>query len=101
MLIAPAPKAPYLSATLGAVFVVVCGWILSLAVRLIRGHPRGGLLTPFALRVSAVAFALLPVAGLFTGYYQDHGMVAVGQALAYLVVSVTLWSLARRRACAA
>lgn len=95
----PAKKAPNLSIALGLVFVLVCLWILAVSVRLVLNRPRqGGLLGPFALRASAVLFFALPIGGLFTGHYRAFGLVAIGQAICYLLVAGKLWSLAGQRA---
>ena len=102
MLASPAPKAPLLAAGIGVIFIPICVWFLPLAIRLIANRPnRGGLLGPFALRASAVLFPMIPLVGLFTGYYRQHGLIAVGRAAIYVFVALALWSLAKRRAVAA
>lgn len=94
----PPEKAPILSTALGLIFVLTCMWVLAVSVRLVFNRPRhGGLLGPSALRASAMLFLALPIGGVFTGHYRAFGLVAVGQAICYVVVALTLWSLAGRR----
>jgi len=91
-------KAPILVKVVGFVFLLICFWVLEKCFRLVTGHKnRGGLMSPTALRVVSVFFLLLPVAGLFTGYYRKMGPVAIFQAVMYFFAFVGLRSLARRR----
>jgi hypothetical protein len=85
----PPPRAPILAAAaLGTLFVMLSVWILSIGIRLIANRPNhGGLLSPLALRLSGVLFLLLPVGGLFTGYYQARGGVALAQGAVYLLAA--------------
>ena len=102
MVISPPPKAPILAAVLGVIFILVCVWVLVLAFQLIFNRPSGGgLMGPWALRASSTLFLFLPLAGVFTGYYREHGAIAFGQAAIYVFVAITLWSLAKHRSRAA
>lgn len=66
--------------------------------RLITGRKtRGGLMSPRALRIVSVLLLVLPVVGLFTGYYREMGAVAIYQAVMYLLGFVGLRRLARKR----
>ena len=97
LVLSPPDKAPILAMSLGAVFVLLCLWVLWLAVRLLANRPGHGLLGPFALRASALLFFILPVVGLFTGYWQQKPFVAAAQTICYLVIAATLWQLAKGR----
>ena len=98
LLFPPAAKNPMLSIAVGAI-AVLGGWAVWKAVRLILGRPlKGGLLSPFALRVSSIVVLCLPVCGLFTGYFQEHPILAPIQGFVYAGISFTLWRMARSRA---
>lgn len=102
LLLAPNELAPVLAKVVGFVLLVICFWVLEKCFRLITGvKNRGGLMSPTALRVLAVFFLVLPLAGLFTGYYRRMGAVAAFQAATYLTIFVGLRNLARRRETAA
>lgn len=98
MLFMPNEKAPVLAHVFGAAWTVVCGWMLSVCVRLIRGkEARGGLMSPPTLKAIAWLFVLLPVGGLFTGYFLTHTVVAVIQSAAYISIFFGLQRLAAYR----
>lgn len=91
-------KNPILAATIGFVLLLGCLWVLEKCLRLLTGRKiRGGLLSPRALRVVSFFFLIFPVAGLFTGYYRRMGVIAIFQALMYVLSFAGLQSLARRR----
>jgi hypothetical protein len=72
--------------------------VLAKCFRLITGRKtRGGLLSPRALRVVSVCLLVLPVVGLFTGYYREMGALAIYQAVMYFVGFLGLRALARKR----
>jgi len=50
-----------------------------------------------ALRIVSVCLLVLPVVGLFTGYYREMGAVGVYQAVMYFVGFLGLRALARKR----
>lgn len=78
--------------------VVTCFWILEKCFRLVTGRKnKGGLLSPRALRLVGWFFLLLPITGLFTGYFRTHTVIAVVQAAAYLSVFFGLRKLAAYR----
>ena len=54
-------------------------------------------MTPNTLRVVSFFFLVLPVAGLFTGYYRQMGQVAIFQAVMYFFTFLGLRALARKR----
>jgi hypothetical protein len=97
LVLAPPGKAPLLAMSLGVVFVLICLWVLWLAVRLLANRPGHGLLGPFALRASALLFFALPIGGVFTGYWREKPLIAAIQTLCYLAVATTLWRLAKGR----
>lgn len=88
-------------AAFGAVIVLLSGWCLMKAIRLMTGRQvAGGLMSPFALRVISIGFLLMPVAALFTGFYREQGLSAIEQATAYVAIFCGLQIVARRRATA-
>ena len=97
LVLAPSDKAPLLAISLGVVFVLICLWVLWLAVRLLANRPGHGLLGSFALKASALLFFALPIGGIFTGYWREKPLIAAIQTLCYLVVATALWRLANRR----
>jgi len=54
-------------------------------------------MSPRTLRVVAFFLLILPIAGLFTGYYRTMGPIAVFQALMYVSGFFGLRALARER----
>ena len=54
-------------------------------------------MAPTTLRALSLLFLVLPVAGLFTGYYHRMGSTAVIQAVAYFSAFLGLRGLARTR----
>jgi amino acid transporter len=98
MLLVPNKHAPMLTVILGLVLALGCLWILAKAFRLITGRKkRGGLLSPTTLRVVSFFLLVLPIAGLFTGYYREKGAVAIFQAVMYFFGFLGLRALARKR----
>lgn len=98
MLLSAYQKNPVLVAVIAIVLLLGCLWVLEKCLRLITGRKnRGGLMTPANLRVASVVMLLLPVAGLFTGYYRRMGIVAIYQAAMYLSGSYGLRLLAKAR----
>lgn len=54
-------------------------------------------MSPTTLRVVSVVLLVLPVVGLFTGYYREMGAIAIFQAVMYFFGFVGLRTLARKR----
>lgn len=89
---------PILASVVGFVLLLGCLWVLEKCLRLVTGRKiRGGLLSPSALRVVSYYFLILPVVGLFNGYYRRMGVVALLQALMFIFAFVGLRTFARRR----
>jgi hypothetical protein len=98
LLFVPNKKAPILAFVVGTILLLGCLWVLAKCFRLITGNnTRGGLMSPRGLRVVSVFLLVLPVLGLFTGYYRDMGAVAIYQAVMYLFGFIGLRALARKR----
>jgi hypothetical protein len=98
LLFVPNKKAPILAFVVGLVLSLGCLWVLAKCFRLITGRKhRGGLMSPRALRIVSICLLVLPVVGLFTGYYREMGVVAVYQAVMYFVGFLGLRALARKR----
>ena len=98
LLLAPNRKSPILAIVVGLILLLGCLWVLEKCFRLLTGRKnRGGLMTPNTLRVVSFFFLVLPVAGLFTGYYRQMGQVAIFQAVMYFFTFLGLRALARKR----
>jgi amino acid transporter len=98
LLLAPNKKSPILAIVVGLILLLGCLWVLEKCFRLLAGRKnRGGLMTPNTLRLVSFFFLVLPVAGLFTGYYRQMGPVAIFQAVMYFFSFLGLRSLARKR----
>jgi hypothetical protein len=91
-------KAPLLAPAFGALMAVVCLWGFGASIRLIIGkRVHGGLFGPRTLRVVGWFFLLLPIGGLFTGYFVTHTVQALVQTAAYVGVFCGLRKLATDR----
>ena len=89
---------PILAVIVGLILLLACLWVLAKCMRLVTGRKkRGGLLSPTVPRVEAVFLLIIPVAGLFTGYYQEMGPIAIFQAAMYVLGFFGLRGLARKR----
>jgi len=98
LLLVPNKKAPILAVIVGLILLLGCVWVLAKCGRLITGHEtRGGLMSPNTLRVVSVVLLVLPIVGLFTGYYRKMGAVAIFQVVMYFFGFVGLRALARKR----
>ena len=98
LLVVPNKKAPVLAVVVGLVLLLGCFWVLEKCFRLVSGHKtRGGLMSPNALRVVSFFLLVLPIVGLFTGYYREMGAVAIFQAVMYFSGFLGLRALARKR----
>jgi hypothetical protein len=66
---------PIFAVVVVLVLLLACLWVLEKCFRLVTGRKkRGGLLSPTVLRIVAVFLLIMPVAGLFTGYYRQMGV---------------------------
>lgn len=98
MVFQPNEKAPLTAPAVGVVLSLVCFWCLSVCVRLVAGRRlHDGLFGPRALRALAWFFLLMPIGGLFTGYFWTHGGRALAQTAAYVGIFFGLRALAARR----
>lgn len=98
LLLVPNKQAPVLAVIVGLVLVLGCLWILEKCFRLITGRKnRGGLMSPNTLRVLSFLLLILPIVGLFTGYYREMGAIAIFQAVMYFCGFLGLRALARKR----
>ncbi len=89
---------PIFAVAVVLILLAACFGVLVKCFRLVTGRKkRGGLLGPTALRVVAVFLLIIPVAGLFTGYYREIGGLAILQAVMYVFGFLGLWELARKR----
>jgi membrane associated rhomboid family serine protease len=98
LLVIPNKKAPVLAVIVGLILLLGCYWVLEKCFRLVSGRrKRGGLMSPNALRVVSFFLLILPIVGIFTGYYRDMGPVAIFQAVMYFSGFLGLRALARKR----
>jgi len=98
LMLVPNKKAPLLAVIVGLILLLGCFWVLEKCFRLITGRKiRGGLMSPNTLRVLSFFLLVLPIVGLFTGYYREMGAVAIFQAVMYLFGFLGLRALARKR----
>lgn len=98
LLFVPNKKAPILAFVVGFILLLGCLWVLAKCFRLVTGRKRrGGLMSPRALRVVSFFLLILPVVGLFTGYYRERGAIAIFQAVMYFFGFFGLRALARKR----
>jgi hypothetical protein len=98
MVFLPNEKAPVLAPVFGAFMALVSLWALSKCFLLLSGKKvRGGLIKPRGLRVLAWFFLLLPIGGLFSGYFIAHTAQALVQTAAYVSIFFGLRSLAAHR----
>jgi hypothetical protein len=98
LLLVPNKKAPLLAVIAGLILLLGCFWVLAKCFRLITGRKnRGGLMSPNTLRVVAFFLLVLPIGGLFTGYYREMGAMAIFQAVMYFFGFLSLRALARKR----
>jgi hypothetical protein len=94
----PNKQTPVLAVVVGLVLLLGCLWVLEKCFRLLTGRKhKGGLMTPNTLRVVSFCILVLPIAGLFTGYYREMGAVAILQAVMYFFGFLGLRALARKR----
>lgn len=94
----PNEKAPLAAPFVGTLMSAVSFWGLLVCYRLVVGkRVRGGLIGPTALRIIAWVFLLLPVGGVFTGYFEQHTLRAVIMTAAYISIFYGLRSLASHR----
>ena len=98
LLLVPNKQSPILAIIVGLILLLGCFWVLEKCFRLLTGRKKqGGLMSPMTLRVVSFFFLLLPVAGLFTGYYREMGPVAIFQAVMYFFGFLGLRALAGKR----
>jgi hypothetical protein len=58
---------------------------------------RGGLISATTLKVVSFVFLLLPIGGLFTGYYSGKGIIGVLQAFCNIGMFFGVRALAKSR----
>uniref|UniRef100_UPI0035B41561 hypothetical protein n=1 Tax=Hylemonella sp. TaxID=2066020 RepID=UPI0035B41561 len=98
MVFLPNEKAPILAPVFGVFMALVSVWGLAKCLLLLTGRRvQGGLIKPQGLRVLAWFFLLLPVGGLFSGYFITHTAQAIVQTVAYVSVFFGLRALAEDR----
>ncbi|WP_125717419.1 hypothetical protein [Pseudoalteromonas rubra] len=86
----------------GVLITTVCAilnaWLFIKCFQLIFNlNASNGLISPFGFRVAAVMYMLLPIVGIFTGYYSQYGWLALIQAGIYYFIGISLLSYAKQR----
>jgi hypothetical protein len=98
LIFVPNKKAPGLAFVISVFLLVGCAWVLEKCFRLITGRKkRGGLMTPRTLRIASFFLLVLPVIGLFTGYYRDVRCSRDRPSCMYFFGFFGLRALARKR----
>ena len=98
LVFAPSDKAPIMAPVIGIIWIIACCWVLEKCFRLITGKKnRGGLMSPNTLRFVGWFFLLLPIGGLFTGYFVTPTFFAIVQTGAYISIFFGLRALAAYR----
>jgi hypothetical protein len=98
MVFLPNEKAPVLAPIFGILMALTSLWAMSKCLRLITGRRlKGGLISPKALRAISWLFLLLPVGGLFSGYFISHTLQAIMQTVAYISFFFGIRVLATQR----
>jgi hypothetical protein len=98
LLLVPNKQSPGLAVVVGVILLLGCLWVLEKCFRLLTGRKHeGGLMTPNTLRLVSFFMLVLPITGLFTGYYREMGAVAIFQAVMYFFGFLGLRALARKR----
>jgi hypothetical protein len=78
--------------------LVMCCWALEKCFRLVSNKKnKGGLLSPQSLRAVGWLLVLLPIGGLFTGYFTSKPLMATVQIAAYISMFFGVRRLARER----
>jgi hypothetical protein len=89
---------PILAFAVVLILLLACLWVLEKSFLLVTGRKkRGGLLSPTVLRVVAIFLLIIPVAGLFTGYYREMGGITILQVVMYVFGFFGLRAFARKR----
>lgn len=98
MVFMPNEKAPVLAPIFGVGMALASLWALGKCVRLVSGKRlRGGLISPRALRLISWLFLMLPVGGVFSGYFVTHTLQAILQTVAYVGFFLGIRTLAAHR----
>jgi hypothetical protein len=98
LLLVPHKQSPILVVVVGSILLLGCLWVLEKSFRLLTGRKhKGGLMAPRTLRIVSVFLLAMPMAGLFTGYYRTMGLLAIFQALSYILAFFGLRALAGNR----
>lgn len=83
---------------LGLVIEGVGLWVVVLGVRLVMGRTvRGGLMGPTALRVIAVAYAVMIIAAVWYGRHSHSWMRIFGALAVMMAIVIGLWETAKQR----
>ena len=97
LIMSPPAKNPPVAIAFGSVMVLMSLWGVEEVARLVFGwRTQGGLMAPMSLRLIGVFFLLLPLIGFCTGHNGRVGLVGILQAIAYVSISVGLFTLASK-----
>jgi hypothetical protein len=99
LVVQPNERAPLAAPATGLVMSLACAWLLPKCLRLVTGrHAREGLFGPRSLNAMAWVFLVLPLGGLFTGYFAARPLQAGLQTLGHIGLFVALRRMASHRA---
>jgi hypothetical protein len=95
LIFAPPSKNPFVARCVGALMVLLCIWVLSLAYRLITNRPNhGGLLSPFVLKLVALYMFTVPVFLIVTGRSSSWSLLQCLHAALSITGAIGLWLVA-------
>jgi hypothetical protein len=94
----PPRENPILGISLGLAFILLSFWGLDKSIRMVCGVRRkGGLVSSTTLKGASFVFLLLPLGGLFTGYYSEKGVAGALQAVGSVGIFLGIRALAKSR----
>lgn len=99
LILDPVPGKELIRAGAGTVMLLLSAWLGGVVFRLITGRHRreGGLVSPRALRLIAAVFLVLPIGGLFSGYFVEKPIIAIARTIMFLLIFFALRRLAAFR----
>jgi len=98
IIIYPPENNPIFALLLGSFMMLACLWGLKKTICMFVGvKTKGGLLSPFELRVIAVIFLAMPFSIFFTGNYKENDYLVIIQAIVYISIFFILIGLAKYR----
>jgi hypothetical protein len=98
MMLVPNDQSPILYKVAGAFVMIGSIWVMDKSLRLVMGRKKQrGLMSPNTLRLLSWCLLALPIAGIFTGFYEEMPVFAIFQAVMYFLGFKRLQTLASKR----